>query len=57
MATFCYVSGNGKVNKLAYLAECRLDLAEIWYRRVFLDSKSKTNNKTLILRHSGFKVT
>ena len=38
----------GKVKKLAYLAGYWLDLAKIRYNGLFLDSKSKINNKILI---------
>ena len=37
------VSQDRKVKKLAYLPGYWLDLAEIWCRWVFLDSKSKMN--------------
>ena len=39
--------GDRKVKKLAYLPEYWLDLAQIWCRGVFLDSKSKINKKFL----------
>ena len=43
------VAWNGKAEKRAYcFTGYWLDLAQIWYRVVFLDSKSKTNNKILI---------
>ena len=40
------------MKKIAYLAGYSLDLTQIWYRGVFLDSKSKINNKILIGGHS-----
>ena len=39
---------NEKAKKLAYLAGYQLDLAQIWYKGVVLNSKSKTSNKNLI---------
>ena len=39
-----------KVKKLAYLPRCWLDLAQIWCTEVFLDSKSKINNKIFYTR-------
>ena len=41
------VSWNRKVKKLAHLPGCWLDLPQIWCKVVFLDSKSKINNKIL----------
>ena len=49
------VSPDGKVKKLAYLAGCWLDLAQIWYGGTF-DSESKTNNKILLLRQNDLNV-
>ena len=40
-----YVSRNKKGKKIAYLPGYWLDLAQIWCRGVFLDSKYKINNK------------
>ena len=41
------VSRDRKVKKLAYLPRYWLDLAQIWCRGVFLDSKSKIKKKIL----------
>ena len=58
MATFVMnVLWNRKVKKLAHLPGYWLDLAQIWCRGVFLDSKSKINNKIFIRRHSNVKMT
>ena len=45
------------MKKLAYLPGYWFDLAQIWCRGVFLDSKSKINQKTFIRRHSDVKMT
>ena len=49
--------GDRKVKKLAYLPGYWLDLAKIWCRGVFLDSKSKISKKFFIRRHSDVKMT
>ena len=46
-----------KMMKLAYLTRYWLDLAQIWCREAFLDSKSKTNHKNFIRRYSDVKMT
>ena len=43
--------------KLAHLPGYSLDLAQIWCIGVFLDSKSKINNKIFIRHHSYIKMT
>ena len=57
MVTFCYeLSRNKKIEKRAYFPRYWLDLAQILCRGVFLDSKSKINNKIFIGRHSDVKM-
>ena len=50
------VSQNRKVKKLAYLPGYWLDLAQIWCKGVFLDSKSKINTKIFIQHQNDVKV-
>ena len=45
------------MKKLAYFPRYWLDLAQILCRGVFLDSKSKIDNKIFIQRHSDVKMT
>ena len=57
MATFCYECvAEWKSEETCIFGRYWLDLAEIWYRGLFLDSKFKTNNKILILCHSDVKM-
>ena len=51
------VSQNRKMKKLAYFLRYWLDLAQIWCRGLFLDSKFKINDKIFIRRHSDVKMT
>ena len=51
------VSQNRKMKKVAYFSRHWLDLVQIWCREVFLDSKSKINNKIFMRRHSDVKLT
>ena len=44
------------MKKLASFPRYWLDLAQIWCKGVFLDSKSKINNKSFIRRHSEGKI-
>ena len=47
------------MKKLAYFPRYWLDLAQIWCGGggVFLDSRSKINNKIFIRRHSDVEMT
>ena len=45
------------MKKLAYFPRYWLELAKIWCRGVFLDSKSEINSKIFIRRHSDVKMT